>query len=110
MKKFLYTHSGKGTVAVYLSVLLLIWPPALAWLVAAGCLVFAGQQFREAFRQVDKEIANRPDEGPFDASAIVTIAARGNSLVPATVIPERSAQPVTPAGQEPLPEWLRMPA
>jgi hypothetical protein len=27
------------------------WPPALSWLLAIGCIVFASMQFREAFRR-----------------------------------------------------------
>ena len=55
MKAFLNSNAGKGTVGVYLAGLLLAWPPALSWLVAAVMLAFAIRQFRESFRQLDAE-------------------------------------------------------
>ena len=66
MKDFMLTSAGKAVFGVFLSALLLAWPPALSWLVAAVSLVFAVQHLRESFRRLDADAAG-DDGGPGDA-------------------------------------------
>jgi len=106
IKNFMKSHAGKGTFLVYLAALMVLWPPLLTFIAAGACIVLAVREFRESFRQIDKDAARRRREEAFDATVAVNIAARGVA-VPAVVEP--AAQSAAP-GQEPLPEWLRLPA
>jgi len=49
MRAFFTSHAGKGTVGVYLAVLLIVWPPALSWLAAAALLWWAIRHLRLSF-------------------------------------------------------------
>jgi hypothetical protein len=55
LKAFLRSPAGKATVAVYAAGLLLAWPPALSWLVAAILLAVAVKQFCTAFTEAEPE-------------------------------------------------------
>jgi len=55
MRAFFKTHAGKGTVGVYLAVLLIVWPPALSWLAAAALLWWAIRHLRLSFAVMEAE-------------------------------------------------------
>jgi hypothetical protein len=113
-EKFLLSHSGKATAGVLLADALIGWPDLLSWLVAAYILYWAVGHLRQAFRSVDA--AN--DESPpadvpadvLDVAASLDIAARGDRRVPALIALDQPACAAAPAGQEPLPAWLRLPS
>jgi hypothetical protein len=77
MKTLLHTHAGKGTVGITLAALLLAWPPALSWMVAAAAIVFAAGQFRRSFERIDASCGIRDQPEAFDAAAAIRAAARG---------------------------------
>jgi hypothetical protein len=60
MKAFLLSNAGKGTLGVFLTCLILVWPLVASWLVAGLTLCFAGLHFREAFRLLDAELEGAP--------------------------------------------------
>jgi hypothetical protein len=67
--RFLRSHPGKGTIGVCLANLLIVWPDALSWLVAAGLLCWATGHLRQAFRSLDGDsrpscVTLRPDPPP----------------------------------------------
>jgi hypothetical protein len=55
MKTLLETHACKATAAGTLAVVILAWPPALAWLVATAALAYAMKQFGESFAALDAQ-------------------------------------------------------
>lgn len=55
MKTLLETHACKATAGVTLAVVILAWPPAVAWLVATAALAYAMKQFGESFAALDEE-------------------------------------------------------
>ena len=52
VKKFLFSHAGKGTAGVVVADLLTACPPALSWLTAGCLLCWAIGHFRMAFRSL----------------------------------------------------------
>jgi hypothetical protein len=54
LKIVLGTAAGKGTLAVFFTALLIVWPSALSWLVASVALTYAVVQFSRAYRQMNR--------------------------------------------------------
>jgi hypothetical protein len=50
---FFKSAAGKGTVGVFLSCLIIVFPVVGTWLVAGLTLTFAVFQLRESFRRLD---------------------------------------------------------
>jgi hypothetical protein len=107
MKAFFRSHAGKGTLAVYFAALVVAYPPALALLAGGAAFVFAIHEFRQSFRQISREAAERPQEEAVDAVAAVTVAANGEGHLPAVIVNGHAVGAVLPAGQGSEPGWPR---
>lgn len=59
--KFFESHAGKGTLGVAVSALLLAWPPACAWILAALLLGWSSTHLRAAFEEIEGEDHPTPD-------------------------------------------------
>ena len=49
----LASHAAKGALGVSLAALLLAWPPACSWIVAVYLLLWAADQLRLSFREIE---------------------------------------------------------
>lgn len=104
MKWFVKSHAGKGTAAVYVACILIIWPPALSWAAAVVALCFAWREFKSSFRQLDEADAEQSEADSFDAAAAITA-----SVVLADPSPVIVNNRI-PTGNEASADWLRLPA
>ena len=56
MKKFLRTPEGKASLALGVGLLLVAWPPSLAWLAAGAAFTYAFVTIRRVHRRVNAPI------------------------------------------------------
>lgn len=87
LSRYFQTHAGKGVAGVLLADLLIGFPPALSWGVAAYLLWWACGHLRQSFRLAYADAAGRQ---PVTATAMADVSAealaKGDSLDLATAL------------------------